>query len=139
MDRVMFWAAVASPIVGVIAIIVAFIVSNSTTKKIQKQVDAVYDLLDVFVAAQNPTMMEAKKKYEQQLAQLDKQIHAVEEDIQTEHHPFLGMGGPMIEVVDAIQEKLDLCKQHENLTDQRKEVKERLDMIQSYIQKAIKK
>ena len=139
MDTVMFWAAVASPIVGVIAIIVAFIVSNSTTKKIQKQVDAVYDLLDVFVAAQNPTMMEAKKKYEQQLAQLDKKICAVEEDMQTEHHPFLGMGGPMIEVVDAIQEKLDLCKQHENLLDQRKEVKERLDMIQSYIQKATKK
>ena len=104
METVMFWAAVASPIVGVVAIIVAFIVSNSTTKKIQKQVDAVYDLLDVFVAAQNPTMMEAKKKYEQQLAQLDRQIHAVEEDIQTEHHPFFGMGGPMIEVADAIQE-----------------------------------
>ncbi len=68
MDKFMVCATIASPIVGVIAIIVAFIVSNSTTKKIQKQVDAVYDLLDVFVAAQNPTMMETEKKYEQQLS-----------------------------------------------------------------------
>ena len=67
MNTVLFWATVLSPIVGVIAIIVALIVARSSTKEIKRQVDATYNLLDVFVAAQNPTMLEAKKQYEQQI------------------------------------------------------------------------
>ena len=60
MNTVLFWATVLSPIVGVIAIIVALIVARSSTKEIKRQVDATYNLLDVFVAAQNPTLLEAK-------------------------------------------------------------------------------
>lgn len=137
MDTVMFWAAVASPIVGVIAIIVAFIVSNSTTKKIQKQVDAVYDLLDVFVAAQNPTMMEAKKKYEQQLAQLDQQIEAAKDDIETIRHPFGFVN--RLEAAEAAEDQLKRIQYLEGLMKQRKEVEESLGLIESYIQKATKK
>lgn len=137
MDTVMFWAAVASPIVGVIAIIVAFIVSNSTTKKIQKQVDAVYDLLDVFVAAQNPTMMEAKKKYEQQLAQLDQQIEAAKLDVETTHIPNQYIN--QLEAADAAEAQIKRILHLEGLMNQRKEVEERLGLIQSYIQKTTKK
>ena len=137
MDRVMFWAAVASPIVGVIAIIVAFIVSNSTTKKIQKQVDAVYDLLDVFVAAQNPTMMEAKKKYEQQLAQLDQQIEAAKLDVETTHLPFRCV--TRLEAAEAAEDQIKRIQYLEGLLNQRKEVEEKLNLILSYIQKATKK
>ena len=137
MDTGMFWAAVASPIVGVIAIIVAFIVSNSTTKKIQKQVDAVYDLLDVFVAAQNPTMMEAKKKYEQQLAQLDQQIEAAKDDIETIRHPFGFVN--RLEAAEAAEDQLKRIQYLEGLMKQRKEVEESLGLIESYIQKATKK
>ena len=137
MDKFMFWATVASPIVGVIAIIVAFIVSNSTTKKMQKQVDAVYDLLDVFVAAQNPTMMEAKKKYEQQLAQLDRQIEAAKVDVETTHLPFRCVTG--LEAVEAAENQIKRIQYLESLLNQRKEVEESFGLIQSYIQKATKK
>ena len=133
----MFWATVASPIVGVIAIIVAFIVSNSTTMKIQKQVDAVYDLLDVFVAAQNPTMMEAKKKYEQQLAQLDQQIEEAKVDMETTHLPSHYVS--RLEAVDAAERQIKRFQYLEGLENQRKEVEEKLGLIQSYIQKATKK
>ena len=136
METVMFWAAVASPIVGVIAIIVAFIVSNSTTKKIQKQVDAVYDLLDVFVAAQNPTMMEAKKKYEQQLAQLDQQIEAAKDDIEAIRHPFGFVN--RLEAAEAAEDQLKRIQYLEGLINQRKEVEEKKSLIQSYIDKSKK-
>ena len=137
MDTIMFWAAVASPIVGVIAIIVAFIVSHNTSKKIQKQVDAVYDLLDVFVAAQNPTMMEAKKKYEQQLAQLDQQIEAAKLDVETTHLPNQYIN--RLAAADAAEAQVKRIEHLEDLWNQRKEVEEKLDLIQSYIQKATKK
>ena len=137
MDNFMVWATIASPIVGVIAIIVAFIVSNSTTKKIQKQVDAVYDLLDVFVAAQNPTMMEAKKKYEQQLAQLDRQIEAAKVDVETTHLPFRCVTG--LEAVEAAENQIKRIQYLDSLLNQRKEVEESFGLIQSYIQKATKK
>lgn len=83
MSSLLSWATVLSPIVGVIAIIVALVIAHRSSRETKQQIDAVYKLLDVFVAAQNPTMMEAKKKYELQLAELDKQIHDLEENIQT--------------------------------------------------------
>ena len=137
MDNYMVWATIASPIVGVIAIIVAFIVSNSTTKKIQKQVDAVYDLLDVFVAAQNPTMMEAKKKYEQQLTQLARQIEAAKIDVETTHLPSRYVN--RLEAADATIEQAKRIQYLDSLLNQRKEVEESFGLIQSYIQKATKK
>lgn len=136
MDNFMVWATIASPIVGVIAIIVAFIVSNSTTKKMQKQVDAVYDLLDVFVAAQNPTMMEAKKKYEQQLTQLDQQIEAAKNDIETIRHPFGFVN--RLEATEAAEDQLKRIQYLEGLMKQRKEVEEKLNLIQSYLEKTKK-
>ena len=57
----MFWATVLSPVIGIIAIIVALYISHKSSKEAQKQIEAVYNLLEVFVAAQAPTMLEAKK------------------------------------------------------------------------------
>ena len=62
MNPTLFWATVLSPIVGVVAIIVALIIARRSSKETKKQIEAVYNLLDVFVAAQNPTMLEAKRK-----------------------------------------------------------------------------
>lgn len=133
MDQIEFWASVASPIIGTIAIIVAFIVSNSTTKKIQQQVDAVYDLLDVFVAAQNPSMMEAKKQYEQQLAQLDQQIESAKINVETTHLPNQYIN--RLAAADAAEAQLKRIQHLEELVNQRKEVEEKLNLIQSYIDK----
>lgn len=74
----------------------------------QKQIEAVYNLLDVFVAAQNPTMVEAKRKYELQLADLDKQIQCLNEDIQT-FSPFFGRGSK-VEDMDELFKKNEQCK-----------------------------
>ena len=136
MNTVLFWATVLSPIVGVIAIIVALIVARSSTKEIKRQVDATYNLLDVFVAAQNPTMLEAKKQYEQQLAQLDQQIGAAKVDVETTHLPFYVVN--RLEAVEAAEDQLKRIQYLEELINQRKEVDEKLSLIQSYLDKTKK-
>ena len=103
MNSTLYWT-VASPVVGVIAIIVALYVSHRSSKETKKQIDAVYNLLDVFVAAQNPAMMEAKRKYEQQLAELDYQMQELSEDIQTDN--FQLPGGPKIHIAGVMEEKI---------------------------------
>lgn len=136
MNTVLFWATVLSPIVGVIAIIVALIVARSSTREIKRQVDATYNLLDVFVAAQNPTMLEAKKQYEQQLAQLDQQIGAAKVDVETTHLPFYVVN--RLEAVEAAEDQLKRIQYLEELINQRKEVDEKLSLIQSYLDKTKK-
>lgn len=136
MDSILFWATVLSPIVGVIAIIVALIVARSSTNEIKRQVDATYNLLDVFVAAQNPTMLEAKKQYEQQLAQLDQQIGAAKVDVETTHLPFYVVN--RLEAVEAAEDQLKRIQYLEELINQRKEVDEKLSLIQSYLDKTKK-
>ncbi|MBO4751626.1 MAG: DUF3593 domain-containing protein [Bacteroidales bacterium] len=135
-DTIQFWATVASPIVGVIAIIVALFISNSTSKKIQKQVNAVYDLLDVFVAAQNPIIIEAKRKYEQQLRELDTLISEAEERLQITN-PFLYQCARIDMIMD-LQNKNEIRKDIKELQRKRKKVQESLNMIQSYIEKTRK-
>ncbi|MBO7082607.1 MAG: hypothetical protein J6W30_02040 [Bacteroidales bacterium] len=121
------------PVVGVIAIIVALYVSHRSSKETKKQIDAVYNLLDVFVAAQNPAMMEAKRKYEQQLAELDYQMQELSEDIQTDNFPL--PGGPKIHIAGVMEEKIRKMEQLEVLEDKRMESQEYLDLIQSYLSK----
>ncbi len=135
-DTIQFWATIASPIVGVIAIIVALFISHSTSKKIQKQVDAAYDLLDVFVAAQNPTIIEAKRKYEQQLNELDNLISKAEESLQITN-PFLYQG-PRIDMVMNLQNKKEIREDIKELQHKREKVQESLNLIQSYIDKTKK-
>lgn len=135
-DIIQFWATVASPVVGVIAIIVALFISHSTSKKIQKQVDAAYDLLDVFVAAQNPTIMEAKRNYEQQLRELDNMISEAEESMQISN-PFLYQGSRIDMVMD-FQNKKEIRDNIKELQNRRKKVQESLSLIQYYIDKSNK-
>lgn len=135
-DTIQFWATFTSPIVGVIAIIVALFISHSTSKKKQKQVDAAYDLLDVFVAAQNPTIIEAKRKYEQQLNELDNLISKAEESLQITN-PFLYQG-PRIDMVMNLQNKKEIREDIKELQHKREKVQESLNLIQSYIEKAKK-
>ena len=129
----LFWVSVASPIIGCIAIIVALIVSHISSKENKKQIKAIYELLDVFVAAQNPSMMEAKREYERQLAELNNQIHELKEDIQTVS-PFFGRG-PKIEDMEELYEKKEMCKQLKDLEDKRKVMEGQLKLILSYIER----
>ena len=49
-EQIMFWATVLSPIVGVIAIIVALIIAHGSSKDTYKQIKGIYNLLDVYIA-----------------------------------------------------------------------------------------
>ena len=137
MNNILTWATIASPIVGVIAIIVALVSAHRSSKETKKQIDAICNLLDVFVAAQNPTMMEAKREYEQQLVELDTQIKNLDEDIQT-FSPFFGRG-TRGETMDELFKKNAQCEQLEVLENKRNEIKGQLDLIMSYIERARKK
>ena len=137
MDTLLFWATILSPIIGVIAIIVALIVSHSSTKKAQQQINAIYDLLNVFVAAQTPTMIESKRKYEQQLSELDELIKEQKENMEIIHNPFLGQG-PLINM---IEESCQREKQYEQLTaleDNRKNIQKQINLIQTFFDRVQK-
>ena len=131
-----FWT-IASPIVGVVAIGVALWIARRSSNEAKQQIAAVYDLLDVFVAAQNPAIMEAKKKYEQQLVELDKQIDELKEELDTE--VLLRRGAPTIDYIEAGAEKKKLLEQLEMLICKHDKTQQQLDLINSYIDKATKK
>ena len=137
METILTWATILSPIVGVIAIIVALVIAYRSTKETKKQIDAIYNLLDVFVAAQNPTMMESKREYDRQLVELDKQIKKLDEDIQT-FSPFFGRG-TRGEAMEELFKKNAQCEQLEVLESKRDEIKGQLDLILSYIERTKKK
>ena len=135
METLQFWATILSPLIGVAAIIVAFVISNRSTKKAQQQINAVYNLLDVFMAAQAPTMIEAKRNYENQLSELDTLIEELKEDIKTIRNPFLGQG-PLIDMVADSYRKKEQYEQLTALEDKRKEIQGQLSLIHAYFNKA---
>lgn len=132
---IMFWATVLSPIVGVIAIIVALVIAHQSSKDTQKQITGIYDLLEVFVAAQNPSMIESKEQYEQKLDKLNSMIREAEIDLQTVHYPFYGRGAR----IDDIEADMENEKRREHLQallNEKKEVERRLKTIYEYLKKA---
>ena len=134
---IMFWATILSPIVGVIAIIVALVIAHQSSKDTQKQISGIYELLDVFVAAQNPQMIETKYQYEQQLAQLNLQIRDAEEDLQTVHYPFYGRGS-RIDDIEADMENQKRREYLQSLLSAKKELENKLNSINVYLSKARK-
>lgn len=133
-DTIMFWATVLSPVVGVVAIIVALIIAGQSSKDTKRQITGIYELLEVFTASQKPSMIEAKRQYEQQLAQLHSQIRAAEIDLQTVHYPFYGRG-PRIEDIEADMENKKRKERLQNLLNVKKEIEIRLNSINEYLAK----
>ena len=136
-DTISFWATVLSPIVGVIAIIVALVVAKDSSDDAQKQIKAIYNLLDIFVAAQNPNMMTALQHYQQQLAQLDEQIADAKMDMESCHHPFFGRG-PRIEDIEYLEDKGKQRQHLDDLQKQRNKAEMQLKLIKSYLDKVTK-
>lgn len=130
------WATLASPIISVVAIIVALCVARSSSKDAQKQITAIHNLLDVFVAANNLDIVEAQRKYQRQLAELDRQIEDAQFDVDTVY-PFVG--GALIDKIEAAQEKQGQINRLNSLLAKRKEIETNLSLIDDYIKKATKK
>lgn len=129
------WATLASPIISVVAIIVALCVARSSSKDAQKQITAIRNLLDVFVAANNLDIVEAQRKYQRQLAELDRQIEDAQFDVDTVY-PFVG--GSLIDKIEAAQEKQGQINRLNSLLAKRKEIETNLSLIDDYIKKATK-
>ena len=133
--NIFYWASIASPIVGVIAIIVSLEISRKASKDANSQIKAIYDLLDVFVAAQNPNMMKVKQQYEEQLKQLEVQISLAKEDMVFNCDSLLGHGGTRIDVIEAIEDAKERKRKHEELLLKQEEVKNCIQLIQNYLDK----
>lgn len=133
MDSLTQWATLLSPIISVIAIIVALIVARSSSKDAQEQINAIRNLLDVFVAANNLDIIEAQRKYQRQLIELDQQITEAKTAVETVS-PFVS--AVRIERAYAAQEKLKQIEYLNELLAKRKEIEVNLSLIQNYIKKA---
>lgn len=127
------WATLASPIISVVAIIVALCVARSSSKDAQKQITAIHNLLDVFVAVNNLDIVEAQRKYQRQLAELDSQIEDAQFDVDTVY-PFVG--GSLIDKIEAAQEKQGQINRLNSLLAKCKEIETNLSLIDDYIKKA---
>lgn len=134
-EQIMFWATVLSPIVGVIAIIVALAIAHQSSKDTKKEISGIYDLLDVFIAAQNPQMTETKRQLEQQLAQLLRQIKEAEIDLETDHYPFYGRGA-RIDDIEADMENQKRREYLQSLLSAKNELENKLNSINMYLSKA---
>ena len=132
-DDLVQWATLLSPIISVIAIIVALHVARSSSKDAQKQIAAIRHLLDVFVAANNLDIVEAQRKYQQQLVELDKEIEDAQMEIDTVY-PFVG--GARIDHIIAAQEKAEQKAHLDQLLAKRREIEVNLSLIQDYVKKA---
>jgi|GEM_PF-297572 len=135
-ETILFWATVLSPIICVIAIIVALVIAKGSSRDAKKQIKAVYNLLDVFVAAQNPNMITAMQQYKQQIALLNEQIETAKEDLETVN-PFFGRG-PKIEDVEYMAEKEEQKQHLDDLLKQRDKAEMQLNLILSYLTKVAK-
>ena len=132
-DNLVKWATLLSPIISVIAIIVALHVARSSSKDAQKQIAAIRHLLDVFVAANNLDIVEAQRKYQQQLVELDKEIEDAQMEVDTVY-PFVG--GARIDHIIAAQEKAEQKAHLDQLLAKRREIEVNLSLIQDYVKKA---
>lgn len=128
MDCLTQWATILSPITGVVAIVVALIVARDSSKDAEKQVKAIYNLLDVFVAANNPNIEDARLKYLERLADIDSQISKVKESLKIRN--------PFRDDEIELQEKSEQRRTLNQLVDKRKEVERNLSLIEDYIEKA---
>lgn len=127
------WATLLSPIISVIAIIVALHVARSSSKDAQKQIVAIRHLLDVFVAANNLDIVEAQRKYQQQLVELDKEIEDAQMEVDIVY-PFVG--GARIDHIIAAQEKAEQKAHLNQLLGKRREIEVNLSLIQDYVKKS---
>ena len=132
-DNLVQWATLLSPIISVIAIIVALHVARSSSKDAQKQIAAIRHLLDVFVAANNLDIVEAQRKYQQQLVELDKEIEDAQMEVDIVY-PFVG--GARIDHIIAAPEKAKQKAHLNQLLAKRREIEVNLSLIQDYVKKA---
>ena len=87
----------------------------------------------MFVAANNLDIVEAQRKYQRQLAELDQEIEEAQIEVDTVY-PFIG--GARIDHIIAAQEKAEQKAHLNQLLAKRREIEVNLSLIQDYVIKA---
>ncbi len=136
MENWILLATLLSPIVGVLAIVVALFVARRSSKDAQQQIEVIHALLEVFIAAHNLDILENKRKYERRLQDLDRQIESLEESVNIAN-PFIG--GVLIDRIEMHQEGLQKQEKLYQLLEERKELLINLNILNNYIKKASKR
>ena len=135
-DCIVTWATIASPIVGVIAIIVSLCISQKSSQDAQRQINEIRNLLDVLVAVHNLDIFEAQRKYQQQLVEIDEEIEDAKTSVETAVSPFVG--GALIDRIHERENQLRHTEYLNQLLAKRKEIESQLALIDNYIKKTTK-
>lgn len=126
-------ATIASPIVGVAAIIVALIISHRSSRDTQKQIDALQKQIDAYKVAQAPDKLEQFEQYKKQVEELDEQI----EDAQQKYevvNPFFGRGGATIDDLIYLEDKKRQANELKQLKNKRKHIVKQIQLIESFLE-----
>lgn len=129
-------ATLLSPIISVIAVIVALIIARKSSIDAKEQIKSIRHLLDVFIAANNLNIIEALRKSQQQLSEINSLIKDTQEELEVVT-PFISSVR-----IDRIEEMQEKNKQRINLKlllAKRKELESNIALIQDYINKATQK
>ncbi|MDO5589078.1 MAG: hypothetical protein Q4G12_09180 [Bacteroidales bacterium] len=135
MDSYTQLATLISPIISAFAIFVALFIARRSSKDAQEQIKAIHHLLDVFVAANNLNIVEAQRKYQQQLCELNPLIENAQIEVDIVN-PF--RGGARIEQVMEAEKKAKQKAYFNQLLKKRREIEINLSLINDYINKATK-
>ena len=130
------WATIASPIVGVIAIVVSLYISRKSSQDAQRQINEIRNLLDVLVAVHNLDIFEAQRNYQQQLVEIDEEIEDAKTSVETAISPFVG--GALIDRIHEREDQLRHTEYLNQLLAKRKEIETQLALIDNYIKKTTK-
>ena len=99
----------------------------------REQIKSIRNLLDVFVAANNLDIVESRRKYQQQLRELNNMIEDAQMEVDIVN-PFVG--GVRIDRIMDAQEKARQIDRLNQLLTKRKEIEINISLIQDYINKA---
>ena len=130
------WATLLSPIISVIAVIVALIIARKSSIDAKDQIKSIRYLLDVFIAANNLNIIEALRKSQQQLSEINSLIEDAQEELEVVS-PFIS--SVRIDRIEEMQEKNKQRIYLKQLLSKREELESNIALIQDYINKATQK
>ena len=129
-------ATLLSPIISVIAVIVALIIARRSSIDAKEQIKSIRHLLDVFIAANNLNIKEALRKSQQQLSEINSLIEDAQEELEVVS-PFIS--SVRIDHIEEMQEKNKQRIYLKQLLSKREELESNIALIQDYINKATQK
>lgn len=144
----MEWVAIIISLVGVgVAVWAAISSSESAQKQItevqhfsvknsenaQKQISTIMELMDVFMAANAPQILEAKHKYEQELTKVNEAIKEKEKDLQIVRHPF--GHGSRIDAIEELEQNRETQSELDNLVREKDRLEEMINVLQEFLNK----